>query len=365
LLLQTQTHALIEPFMPILKKYLIQRTFDLARLAMGKVSPNPIVGSVISTPNKIIGEGYHKKYGEAHAEVNALLSVRQNNSKKITESSISVSLEPCNFHGNTPACTDLIISKGIPRVNISTIDRTAKVNSAGLDKLKANGNEVSYGIIESKGRFVARVRNTFVTQNRPYIILKYAQSKDGFIGQQGNQIWLSNSYCKRLVHKWRSEVTAIMVGTNTVLVDNPELTTRLYSSKSPLRVIIDKSGQISPQAHVKNDKASSWIYTHKINQPKSKAIEYRQIKSDDTLLSQVCLDLYDNRCNTLLVEGGAKLLNSFISAGLWDEARIITSPNLLSHGIPAPPLEGHSISKFDMYTDVIELVINPNNVIYS
>jgi len=248
--------------MTILKKNLIQRCFDLARLAQGKVSPNPIVGSIISTPNMIIGEGYHQKHGEAHAEVNALLSVKQKNLKKIVNSSISVSLEPCNYHGLTPACTDLIIDRGIPKVNISTIDRTSKVNSTGLEKLKSNGKEVTYGIKESKGKFLARVRNTFVTQKRPYIILKYAQSKDGFIGQEKKQIWLTNSYTKRLVHKWRSEATAIIVGTNTAIVDNPKLTTRLYPGTSPLRITIDRSGKISPEAHIRNDKATSWIYTH-------------------------------------------------------------------------------------------------------
>jgi len=350
--------------MTIWENNLIQRCFDLARLGMGKVSPNPTVGSVISTHNKIIGEGYHQKYGEAHAEVNAVLSMKKKIKKNLSNSTISVSLEPCNFHGNTPACTDLIIKEDFSIVNVSTIDSTAKVNSKGLEKLKANGKIVNFGIKESKGRFLARVRNTFVTRKRPYIILKYAQSKDGYMGQENNQVWLSNSYTKRLVHKWRSESSAIIIGTNTAIVDNPRLTSRLYPGHSPLRVIIDKMGKISPTARVKNDKVKTWIYTQLQSQIDLNHLKYRIIISD-SILDQICSDLHEHNHNTLIVEGGAQLLNSFINAGLWDEARIITTPKILTNGIAAPTVNGHSIGKYEMYTDVINLILNPKNVIYS
>ncbi len=352
--------------MELSKEYLMQRCFDLARLGLGKASPNPLVGAVISMPNIIIGEGYHMAYGKAHAEVNAVDSVTKKNLKKIKKSFLSVSLEPCNFHGKTPACTNLIIQNGIPHVNISTLDKTNKVNSKGIQKLKENGLQVDFGIMEPKGKFLARVRNTFVTKKRPYIILKFAQSKDGFMGQADKQIWLTNKYSKRLVHKWRSEIAAIMVGTNTALVDKPALTNRLYSGSSPLRVILDKDNSIAADSKLKDKSVSTWIYTSDSSPgTNSENLVYKDIPTNIGLLDQICSDLFADGKDTLMVEGGPKLINSFIAAGLWDEARILNSPTMLKNGLKSPQIDGVTIANFPMYTDVIELKLSHNNVIYS
>jgi len=344
----------------------MQRCFDLARLGLGKVSPNPIVGAVISIPNKIIGEGYHNAYGMAHAEVNAVKSVTEKNLKKIKKSLISVSLEPCNFQGKTPACTQLIIQNNISQVNIAALDRTSMVNSKGIQKLRSNGLQVDFGVKQSKGKFIARVRNTFVTKKRPYIILKFAQSKDGFMGQAGKQIWLSNIYSKRLVHKWRSEVAAIMVGTNTALVDNPALTNRLYSGNSPLRVILDKDNKIPSNSNLKDKKTPTWIYcSDSSSESNSDNLTYKDISNNLGLLDQICNDLYADQRDTLMVEGGPQLINSFIEADLWDEVRILNSPTSINKGLKSPLIEGVTIAKFPMHTDVIELKLSHKNVIYS
>ncbi len=346
----------------------IQRCFDLARLGMGLVSPNPIVGSVITAYNKIIGEGYHMRYGESHAEVLAVKNVPEKKVENFQDTTIFVSLEPCNIHGNTPPCTDLILNNKIPRVVVSAIDKTSGVNFSGIKRLKNNGLTVEHGILQEKGAFLARVRNTFVSKKRPYIILKYAQSKDGFLSKEGQQIWLSNAFSKRLVHKWRTEVQAIMVGTNTVLTDNPKLTARHYPGRSPLRITIDQNERIPASFNLKKDNQTpTWIYTKNTfrESQNSQNLSYKQIKDRSQILQQICSDLYQGNRDTLLVEGGAQLLNSFINAGLWDEARIIKSPQMLHSGIKAPLLKGNKIAQFNLDEDLVSLLLCPNNVIYS
>ena len=291
-----------------------------------------MVGAVISTPNKIIGEGYHMHYGEAHAEVVAVREVFEKKIENLANCTIFVSLEPCNFHGNTPACTQLIIDHKIPNVVVSSIDKTEKVNFSGVQKLLDNGHEVSHGILKEKGDFLARIRNTYATKKRPYIILKYAQSLDGFIGQEGKQVWLSNSFSSRLVHKWRAELSAIIVGSNTAVTDNPKLTTRHFPGKSPLRICIDRNGRIPADSHLKNGTVPTWIYgTEEQKQDNKNRYEQRKILDDKHLLEQICSDLYQNKKDSLLVEGGAKLLQSFIDAGLWD-CLLYTSPSPRDRG---------------------------------
>ena len=344
----------------------IQRCLDLARLGAKNVSPNPMVGAVIATPNRIIGEGYHIRYGESHAEVNAVADMLKKNRADFDNTSLFVSLEPCNFHGNTPACTNLIIQHEIPRVVISAIDKTDQVNFSGVQKLIEHGLEVEYGILKQKGAFTARVRNTFATRKRPYIILKYAQSSDGFIGQEGKQIWLSNSFSKRLVHKWRAEIDAIIVGKNTVLSDNPRLTTRHYPGENPLRITIDINDEISMNAKLKNGEADTWIYSRNSLQSSDvRGTTYKFINDKVNILSQICADLYNANHSTLLVEGGAKLLQSFIDADLWDEARVITSATKLGAGIASPKFSGIRIADFKLANDTVELCFSPKNVIYS
>lgn len=345
----------------------IQRCFDLARLGTGKVSPNPIVGALIVTPDEIIGEGLHQGYGESHAEVVAVQNSLQKNPNNFENATIYVSLEPCNIHGKTPPCSQLIIKHNIPRVVVSAIDQTEGVNFSGIKTLKNNGQEVQHGILKAKGNFIARVRNTFVSRKRPYIILKYAQSADGFMSKQEEQSWLSNSFSKRLVHKWRTEIQAIMVGTSTALIDNPRLSARLYPGKSPLRITVDFQNTIPQSAHLKDDSIPTWIYTHHSPSSSSDAsnTHYKILELKTDLISKITEDLYKENHNTLLVEGGPTLLKSFIDAGLWDEARIIQSSNKLHNGVKAPELDGHQIGQFNLDSDKITLLLSQNNVIYS
>ena len=347
-------------------KICIQRCFDLARLGTGKVSPNPVVGALISSHEEVLGEGFYEEYGKSHAEVIAVQSSLQKNIKSFENSTIYVSLEPCNIFGKTPPCSHLIMKHKIPKVVVSSIDQTIGVNFSGIQALKDNGHAVQHGVLEQKGNFIARVRNTFVSRKRPYIILKFAQSIDGYMSRSNQQTWLSNAYSKRLVHKWRSEVQSIMVGTSTALIDNPKLTTRKYPGKSPLRITVDLENKITDTAHIKDSSVPTWIYTKTPTaNNRDSLLQYKEISDSSKLIYQVTKDLFDGNHNTLLVEGGPRLLNSFIQAGLWDEARVIQSPKVIHSGLKAPMLGGHQIANFDMDSDKIMLFLSPNNVIYS
>ncbi len=313
----------------------MQRCFDLARLGKTRTSPNPIVGALLLNDGKIIGEGYHEKFGFSHAEVNAVNSVTDSNKPIIKDSELFVSLEPCNIVGNTPACTNLIIKEQISKVNLSVIDKTEGVNHSGIDKLRSHNIDVQTDVLEQEGARLAGERNTFVSKKRPYIILKWAESADGFMGQNDKQVWLTNDFSKRLVHKWRSESTAIMVGTNTAATDNPTLTTRLYPGSSPLRIVIDKSLKLEPTMNIFNKDAQTWV----MNDSNDKHTEHiRQIKVPVGVdyIDHLCAMLFEENKSSLLIEGGRKLLNAFVARGLWDEIRCFKTNTFLGNGILAP-----------------------------
>ena len=317
----------------------IKRAFDLARLGKGAVEPNPMVGAVIVYQNKIIGEGFHQAYGTAHAEVHAVNSIKKENVKLLPQSTIYVSLEPCNFVGKTPACTSLILEKKIPRVVISTIDQTPQVSGNGIELLRKNGVEVLTKVLEKEGNNLVRYRTNFVTNDKPYVILKYAQSKDGFMGQKNKSVWITNAYSKRLVHKWRSEVNAIMVGTNTARQDNPRLTTRLYFGKNPLRIVLDRKNTLPDDLHLFTDGLPTWHFSENNTRTFSqKNITSHVLPFDDFILEKILKKLHQHNISTLLVEGGAQLLESFIKKNLWDEARILEGDTYLLHGILAPKI---------------------------
>lgn len=346
----------------------IQRCFDLARLGTGRVSPNPLVGALITAPNKeVLGEGFYQGYGQSHAEVIAVQNSLHKNLKSFQNTTLYVSLEPCNIYGKTPPCTKLIMDNSIPKVIVSAIDQTKGVNFSGIETLKNNGHQVQHGVLKAKGDFLARVRNTFVSHKRPYIILKYAQSADGFMSHHGKQTWLSNPFSKRLVHKWRTEVQAIMVGTNTAQIDNPQLTSRYYPGLSPLRITVDLQHQIPENADIKDGSVPTWIYTLPApsNTKEKSNILYKLIGKKSDLIPRLCKDLHHEERSTLLVEGGPTLLKAFIDAELWDEARIIKSANFIHSGLKAPDLKGHKIAEFDLDNDKITLLLSPHNVIYS
>lgn len=337
----------------------IRRAFDLARLAQGNASPNPMVGAVIVYEGKIIGEGYFKKDGTSHAEVNAINSVKKENLHLLPHSDIYVSLEPCNFFGRTPACTSLILEKKIPRVIISTTDKTPQVSGNGIELLRNNGVEVITGILEKKGDELVKYRTNYVQSKYPYIILKYAQSKDGFIGRENESVWITNSFSKRLVHKWRSEINAIMVGTNTALQDNPRLTNRLYFGKNPLRIVLDRKNELPEELHLFSDGELTWHISENTNRNfLKKNITHQKFIFDDNLLENLLEKLHKERISTLLVEGGAQLLNSFIKKGLWNEARVFVGDMYLENGIKAPTIPTSATEEFQIDNDILKIYFN-------
>jgi diaminohydroxyphosphoribosylaminopyrimidine deaminase/5-amino-6-(5-phosphoribosylamino)uracil reductase len=293
------------------------RAVGLASLGLGNVAPNPCVGSVIVCDNRIIGEGFHRLYGTAHAEVNAVNSVRAEDRHLLPKSKIYVTLEPCHHYGKTPPCVDLILDNKIPKIVIGCKDPNPQVGGQSIEKLKQNGVEVTVGVLEKECWEVARRFMTFFIKKRPYIILKYAKSKDDFIGNPNEQVWITGGQSKSLVHKWRSEEAAILVGTNTAMIDNPNLTNRLWYGKNPLRLVIDTKEKLNPNLNIFNQKAETKIF-----------------KSDDIEL--ILKELYDLKINSIIVEGGAALLNDFIKKGFWDEARIFTGDCYLKNGVIAP-----------------------------
>jgi diaminohydroxyphosphoribosylaminopyrimidine deaminase/5-amino-6-(5-phosphoribosylamino)uracil reductase len=341
----------------------LQRCFDLARLGRGAVSPNPTVGAVLVAEGRIIGEGFHEKYGEAHAEVNTLRSVEPEDRYLIPDSTLYVSLEPCCIYGRTPPCTQLILDHKIPRVVIAALDHTPEVAGQGVAILRDKGVEVRIIKHLEGGKECSLIRNHFVERNRPFIILKFAHSRDGYIGRPGKQLWLSNALSKRLVHKWRAETDAIMVGTETARIDNPQLNNRLFPGKPPLRIVPDRKLSLSPSLHLFDGSLPSWIL-HDTSSPhiaESKShLHYVSLDFNNKMLSQLMQKLAAANKSSLLVEGGARLLKSFIDLNLWDEARLIEAPLYLGEGIAAPKVSGKHLNSFSLGNDRITILRNEN-----
>jgi diaminohydroxyphosphoribosylaminopyrimidine deaminase/5-amino-6-(5-phosphoribosylamino)uracil reductase len=339
----------------------MQRAIDLAKMGGKRVAPNPFVGSVLVFDGRIIGEGYHEYYGGPHAEVNCIKSVKAVDLKFIKESTLYVTLEPCCFHGKTPACTDLIIESKIPKVVVSSIDPNKKVAGKGIDILKENGVEVTQGILNDKSDLIIRPFRKYLKE-MPYIILKVVKSSDGFIGSKSRQIWISNPLSKRLSHKWRSEVHGIMVGSNTVLIDNPSLTNRLWSGGHPIRVIWDRNLKIANDLVVFDD-SSTTVILNELKDEKRGNILYINIIGKT--LVEVCQLLFNLGVYTLLVEGGSATIKHFYIQGIWDEARIITSLENISSSnnddlIGAVNVLGRPIQKFTLDSDRVEILSNIN-----
>ena len=323
----------------------MHRCLQLARLGMGKVAPNPIVGAVLVYKDEIIGEGYHEKFGESHAEVNCINSVKEENKQFIKDSRLFVSLEPCAHFGKTPPCSQLIIKENIPEVIIGCRDSYKEVAGKGIQQLAKAGTKVTTPFLDIECREVNKRFFTFHEKKRPYIILKWAQSLDGKIAAAGDErIFISNNYTNKLVHRWRSEETAILVGTNTALKDNPQLTSRLWPGKNPVRIVIDKDLKLSATLNIFNNEAPTLIL-NTIKDFKKDGIEYIKI-SEDNFLNHMLTELYQRNIQSTLIEGGANTIQQFIDSGLWDEARVITnSKMLISKGIRAPEPKGFLLEK--------------------
>lgn len=341
----------------------MQRCIQLAKLATGNVAPNPLVGAVLVHNDVIIGEGYHRQYWAAHAEVNCLHSVTENNRELVNKSTMYVSLEPCAHFGKTPPCADLIIANTIPRVVIGCMDYYAKVNGKGIEKLRAAGVDVTLDIMKEDALNLNHRFFTFHRERRPYIVLKWAQSLDGKIAKADlSRVFITNDYTNRLVHRWRSEEAAIMIGTNTALYDNPNLTARLWPGKNPARIFLDSNLKIPSTHHLMDGSVKTIVFNTKKEAIEDEIIFYK-INFGERFLPSLLRKLYSLNLQSVLVEGGAQTLQSFIDAGCWDEARVITNEELvIGNGLSAPSLKNHQLVKKEKYlTDSIHYYQPANN----
>ena len=338
----------------------MNRCFELAQNGLGKVAPNPMVGCVIVKDGAIIGEGYHEKYGENHAEVNAIESVE--NAELLRGAEMYVNLEPCTHHGKTPPCVDRILEAGIGKVIIADSDPSEKVHGKGIEKLRTNGVLVETSVLlEEEHRINKRFR-TYHEKKRPYIILKWAQTVDRFIdidrahGEKG-QIKISNEACKRLLHKWRSEEQSIMVGTTTALNDDPSLNVRLVEGSNPLRVVLDRYNRLPQELKMFNDGNKTLLYSYHEGADVNN-VERVILDGSSNILGKIMDDLYQREIQSLIVEGGRYLFTSFISQNLWDEIRIFQSQDELKTGLPAPELTQKEDSRLELDDNTYFLYLN-------
>lgn len=341
------------------------RCLQLASYGISHVAPNPMVGAVLVYNDIIIGEGYHQRYGEAHAEPNAIHSVK--NKELLTQATLYVNLEPCSHYGLTPPCADLIVRSQIPRVVIGTLDPNPKVAGKGVEILKNAGIEVVVGVLESECRELNKRFFIFQEQQRPYILLKWAQTSDGFIDKKRNDVnetplSISNPITRQLTHKIRSENQAILVGTTTVILDNPSLTVRFWSGKSPIRVAIDRKGKIPSNFNILDGTIPTLIFTENKKTSK-KNLQYIKIDFDQHFLTTLLSELYKHNINSILVEGGAMLLKCFIDAGCWDEMNVEVSTQRIEQGVAAPKIgvQPYSMKKIEGHDWVFYKNPNPMN----
>jgi diaminohydroxyphosphoribosylaminopyrimidine deaminase/5-amino-6-(5-phosphoribosylamino)uracil reductase len=316
---------------------------------------------VLVYDEKIIGEGYHRTFGEAHAEVNCISSVLEQNKSKIKKSTLYVSLEPCVHYGKTPPCTDLIIDNKIPKVVVGCSDVFKKVDGKGIQKLQKNDVEVSTGILEKECIELNKRFFTFHEKQRPYVILKWAQSIDGKLaGVNSARLFITNDFTNRLVHKWRSEEAAIMIGTSTALIDDPSLTTRLWEGKNPIRLIFDMNLRLPSSLEIFNKQAKTIIFNKIKHQEENDLIFYKL--NSGNILEALMDALYEMNIQGIMVEGGAKLLQSLIDADLWDEARLICNEQLnIGKGVNAPAFNGALKKQERYFCDVISYYKKPEN----
>jgi diaminohydroxyphosphoribosylaminopyrimidine deaminase/5-amino-6-(5-phosphoribosylamino)uracil reductase len=321
----------------------IRRCLDLAAIPSGYNAPNPMVGAVLVSGGRIIGEGYHKKYGEPHAEANAINSVKE--TELLSRSTLYVNLEPCVHHGKTPPCTDLIIKHKIPTVVIGSTDPNPLVSGKGIERLRSAGVNVVEHILKDECDSLNIRFMTYHKKRRPYILLKWAQTADKFIDTLRNENnigrpnWITSWYERRLVHKWRSQEQAIFVGTNTVAIDNPFLDVRHWHGKKPLRVVIDKNLRLASALNVFDGSQPTLFFTEKNKEKCTEDLEYQKITFDKHLPERILENLYARKITSILIEGGSQLLQSFIDAGLWDEARIFEAKTtVFNEGIKAPTI---------------------------
>ncbi len=357
--------------MKIHEKY-IKRCLELAKNGLGTTRPNPIVGCVIVCDDVIIGEGYTSPFGGNHAEVNAIQSV--NDKSLLKNATLYVSLEPCNHYGKTPPCSDLIVKSKIPKVVVGCIDPFEAVAGKGIEKLEKSGCEVVVGVLEEKCVAVNQRFFTFHARKRPYIVLKWAETIDGFMGLEkiysdeklkqvqlgvsnANPVWITNQYSRQLVHKMRMEEQAILVGTNTVISDNPKLDVRDWQGENPIRLVLDKNLRIPTNFNVLDGSIKTIVFTEK-NKENAENMEYVRIDFSSSIAQQICAVLFALEIQSVFIEGGSQTLQTFVDANLWDEARIFTGNTTFTKGLKAPILIGEEISKQFVLSDTLRILKN-------
>ena len=333
--------------MKIHEKY-INRCIEIAKNGLGTTRPNPMVGCVIVHNNLIIGEGFTSPYGGPHAEVNAIQSVTDTSLLK--SATLYVTLEPCSHFGKTPPCSDLIIKNEIPKVVIGMVDDNSLVAGQGIKKLEKAGCHVTVGVLEKECKAHHKRFFTFHNKKRPYIILKWAESADGFIApktkDEQKPVWITNTYSRQLVHKWRAEEQAILVGGNTVMQDNPSLTVRDWSGLHPTRIVIDTHNSLPNEYAVFNTTAKTIRLTK------------NEIDFSKPLASQICKHLHEHNITSVIIEGGSKTLQTFINENLWDEARVFYGTNQFTEGTKAPVISGQLISETKILNDTLKYYTN-------
>ena len=346
--------------MKIHEKYL-KRCIELSKNGLGTTYPNPLVGSVIVYENQIIGEGWHKKAGEPHAEVIAINSVKDKS--LLSKATIYVSLEPCSHFGKTPPCSDLIIENKIPNVVIGTVDPNEKVAGQGIQKLLIAGHNVTIGVLDDECLELNKRFFTFHQKKRPYIILKWAETADGFIAplskNEQKPVWITNQYSRQLVHKWRTEEQAILVGTQTVLDDNPSLNVRDWQGNHPVKIILDRQNRLPENLNVFNSTEKTIILSQSKRSFKNENCNSEVINFSGDLAQEICDSLFKNSIQSVIIEGGARTLQTFIDSNLWDEARIFKGKPTFTEGTKAPCFSGKLVNKQSILED--ELLIFGNH----
>ncbi|KAF2330124.1 bifunctional diaminohydroxyphosphoribosylaminopyrimidine deaminase/5-amino-6-(5-phosphoribosylamino)uracil reductase RibD [Flavobacterium nitrogenifigens] len=347
--------------MNIHEKY-IKRCIELAQNGLGTTYPNPMVGSVIVYEDKIIGEGWHKKAGEPHAEVNAVNSVKDKSLLK--KATIYVSLEPCSHFGKTPPCCDLIIANEIPNVVVGTVDPNEKVAGKGILKLIEAGANVTVGVLEDECNELNKRFFTFHEKKKPYIILKWAESQDEFlapektIDQDRKPIWITNQYSRQLVHKWRTEEQAILVGTQTVVDDNPKLNARDWDGNNPKRIVLDRNNRIDKDSFIFDDSVRTIIFSSEAEKSSKENTQFETIDFNKNIVPQILDVLYQNQIQSVIIEGGRQTLQSFIDENLWDEARIFIGKTSFEKGTKAPEISRKSTIKTNILSDELIQIRN-------
>jgi diaminohydroxyphosphoribosylaminopyrimidine deaminase / 5-amino-6-(5-phosphoribosylamino)uracil reductase len=334
----------------------MERALELAAHGRGAVSPNPMVGSVVVHNNIIVGEGWHRQYGQAHAEVNAIASVAAPDI--LSECTLYVNLEPCSHFGKTPPCADLLIEKKIRRVVVANLDSNPLVAGNGIRKMRDAGIEVVTGVLDKKGRELNKRFFTFIEKQRPYIILKWAQTSDGFVAHENyDSKWISNELSRQLVHKWRSEEDAILAGTRTISYDNPQLNVRDWSGRNPTRIVLDRFLKLNENLNV-FDRSQATLCYNLLRHEEHENLAFVRVDEND-FIGNVIRDLKKQKIQSVIIEGGATTLELFIKSGLWDEARIFESQRTFHKGIAAPILRGKTILRQEILEDRLNIIV-PN-----